>query len=253
MTDKKIKVNRTTQRTIEMLELIASNPKGLTLNEIVTSMDIPKSSGFDILHTLAYLNMVEKVDEDGKTYKIGAKSFVIGSKYINNTDLIDMARPHIEKIGQKYKKCVFIGKENQDKVVYIHKFEPADADVLATCTIGTQNEFYNTALGRCVLAYKPNYKEIIHDLCLEGKIANEEKFLADIETVRTQKYTISDEEHEKMVFCIAIPIFDYNNKLIVAISLSGVYQSKENFKEELVDMKAMGETISRAMGYEGAY
>ncbi len=252
MIDTKIKVNRTTQRTIEMLELIAENPKGMTLNEVITSMEIPKSSGFDILHTLVHLNMVERVSEDSKTYKIGAKSFVIGSKYINNVDLIDIAKPYIEEIGQKYRKCVFIGKESHGKVVYIHKFEPA-ADVVATCTIGSQNEFYNTALGRCVLAYKSNYRDIVRDLFIDGKISSEEKFLLDIETIRQRNYAISDEEHEKQVFCISVPIFDHNNKLLVAISLSGVFEDAEVYGQEVKDLKAAAFKISQRLGYEGTY
>ena len=53
-----MKINRTAKRTIEILELIASSSEELTLNDIATRLEMPKTSAFDILETLVELNML---------------------------------------------------------------------------------------------------------------------------------------------------------------------------------------------------
>ena len=50
-----MKINRTTQRTIEILDLIASSQDGLTLNEIAKELNMPKTSAFDILEICCIL------------------------------------------------------------------------------------------------------------------------------------------------------------------------------------------------------
>ncbi len=245
-------MNRTVDRAIQMLELIASRPKGISLNEITEIMAIPKSSGFDILQTLVASNMVERVSEDVKTYKIGVKAFVIGSHYINEVELIEVARTQLEAIADKYRKTVFIGQESDGKVVYVHKYQPL-TEVVATCTVGSRNEFYNTALGRCILAFKPDYKEVIDKFVNKGKISDKEAFLSQIERIRKEKYAYSNQEHQIQIFCVAVPVFNHQDKLIGAISMSGLYTDEEGSQNQVDDLRRVAEAISKKMGYTGDY
>ena len=247
-----MKINRTVDRAIQMLELIAKNPKGIDLNEIIQNMGIPKSSGFDILHTLVNASMVTRVNKESKMYKLGVKSFIIGNQYINNIEVVEIAKPYIQALGEKYKKSIFIAKEGNGKIIYIHKFQPV-SDVVATCVVGTENEYYNTALGRCVLAYKEDRYQIIKELVRDNKIIDEEAFIQSIDLIKYNKYATSNEEHEKRIFCIAAPVFSHDNEVVVAISMSGLYSGKEICDEEIKDLKETAYSISAAIGFEGNY
>ncbi|OOB78687.1 MAG: hypothetical protein ATN33_04845 [Epulopiscium sp. Nele67-Bin001] len=83
-----MKINRTVDRTIAMLEIISNHPNGLTLNEISDAMQIPISSAFDILHTLIDNDMIQKLHPKSKIYVLGVKSFMIGSKYVSVRDIM---------------------------------------------------------------------------------------------------------------------------------------------------------------------
>ncbi len=76
-----MKINRTVDRTISILELISNNPDGLTLNEISEALQIPTSSTFDILQTLLINDMIHKIQPYSKRYILGTKTFMIGSRY----------------------------------------------------------------------------------------------------------------------------------------------------------------------------
>ncbi len=248
-----MKINRTVDRAISMLELLSYNEEGLSLNEICEAMEIPKSSCFDILHTLVSTNMVEPIGRDGKSYRIGVKSFIIGNQYMANKRIVDMARNKIEKLGDKYGKSVFLAEDNLGNVVYIYKYQPKDLSVVASCTVGTKNDYYNTALGKCMLAFKENCYDLIEHFYETGKVTDKEKLLSQVIEIRKCKYVYSDQEHQKQLFCVAAPIFDHTGRVTTAISISGLYTDAKRCAEERGDLIRIAEQISRDIGFVGDY
>ncbi len=248
-----MKINRTVDRAIAMLELISNHQEGMSLNEISEIMDIPKSSCFDILHTLVSNEMVEPMGRDGKIYRIGVRSFVIGNQYMENRRVMEIAREKIEALGDKYGKSVFLAEDSLGHVVYVYKYQPKDISVIASCTVGTKNEYYNTALGKCMLAFKENFVELIEDFHRQGLIFNKEKLISQVVEIRMNKYVYSDQEHQKQLFCVAAPIFDHRGHVSSAVSISGVYLGIQECKQETEDLRKMAEDISRQLGYVGEY
>ena len=64
----------------------------MTLGEIMSVLDLPKTSTYDILKALVSQNMIDEIRADGLIYRIGLKSFQIGNSYLSNTDLINYAK-----------------------------------------------------------------------------------------------------------------------------------------------------------------
>ena len=52
-----MKLNRTTQRTIEILEIISQKPEGASLDELCDRLELPKTSAYDIVTTLEALEI----------------------------------------------------------------------------------------------------------------------------------------------------------------------------------------------------
>lgn len=249
-----MKINRTIERTVEMLELISKNPKGLSLNEITEAMGIPKTSAFDILHSLSNLKMIELVDSRSKIYSIGVRSFIIGNSYIKNADLINISKPFLEELGNKLNKTIFIGKLDSNKVIYLFKHQPEKA-IITPCNIGTENELYCTSLGKTLLAFAEDYKERINDFKLIKRttrtITDKSKLLKDIEKVRMQKYAIDDRENDEHMFCIGAPIFNHDGKIEAAISATGLFIEGKDYSDEIEAVKEVATAISRKIGYLG--
>lgn len=248
-----MKLNRTVDRAVCMLDLLSKYPDGLSLNELVEKMDIPKSSCFDILHTLVYGNMVESTGRDGKIYRIGVKSFVIGNQYMDNKQVVDIAKHHISGIGDKYGKSVFLAEDNMGHVVYVYKYQPKNTTVVASCTVGTTTEYYNTALGKCMLAFRDDWLALVESKVSEGIISDKDKFIDDILRIKKLKYVYSDQEHQKQLFCIAVPIFDHRGAVSSALSISGLYFSEEKCQEETRALLDAACNISKEIGFVGEY
>lgn len=248
-----MKLNRTVDRAVGMLELLSKYPDGLSLNEMVELMEIPKSSCFDILHTLLHASMVESTGRDGKIYRVGVRSFIIGNQYMENKKVVDIAKPRIESIGNKYAKSVFLAEDNLGHVVYVYKYQPKVSTVVAACSVGTTNEYYNTALGKCMLAFREDCLHLIDQYTKESKISNKDKFIDEIVQIRKKKFVYSDQEHQHQLFCTAVPIFDHKGTVASALSLSGLYDSEAVCSEETADLKRAACEISYEIGYTGEY
>ncbi len=248
-----MKINRTVDRAIAMLDLISNHQEGMSLNEISEIMEIPKSSCFDILHTLVNNDMVEPIGRDGKFYRIGVRSFVIGNQYMENRRVMEIAREKIEVLGDKYGKSVFLAEDSLGHVVYVYKYQPKDISVIASCNVGTRNEYYNTALGKCMLAFKENFVELIEEFFEKGLILNRDRLITQVVDIRKNKYVYSDQEHQKQLFCVAAPIFDHQGHVSSAVSISGVYLGIKECEQETEDLRKMAEEISRQLGYVGEY
>ncbi len=248
-----MKINRTVDRAIAMLDLISNHQEGMSLNEISEIMEIPKSSCFDILHTLVSNDMIEPIGRDGKIYRIGVRSFVIGNQYMENRRVMEIARGKMEVLGNKYGKSVFLAEDSMGHVVYVYKYQPKDISVIASCTVGTRNEYYNTALGKCMLAFKENFVEMIEEFYRDGLITNQERLIAQVVEIRKSKFVYSDQEHQKQLFCVAAPIFDHRGHVSSAVSISGVYLGIKECKQETEDLRGIAEEISRQLGYVGEY
>ena len=104
-----MKLNRTTQRTVEILKLVSKNPDGITLDEICDKLQLPKTSGYDIVTTLAEMGMVNVARGQKQRYTIGLTAYRIGINYTNNLDFIGIIEPELKAFAREVGKTVFFG------------------------------------------------------------------------------------------------------------------------------------------------
>ncbi len=246
--------NRSTERTIEMLDIISQH-KGISLAEIAKMMDIPKTSAFDILHTLYKSRAVDEIQEGVKRYVIGYKSYEIGISFISNTSLINESNPVLKKLGDVLQKTVFLAIRDGHEIVYISKHEPYGA-LSTTCTLGIRNYMHLTSLGKAILANMPKkiQKEVVDNLDLikrtERTITDKHALLRELEKTRERGYSVDDREDEENLFCIGAPIFDHTGKVVAAISASGFYRKNIDLPYESSAVKVAAKTISSRLGYK---
>ena len=88
-----MKLNRTTQRTVEILKMISRTPEGATLDDLCEKLNLPKTSAYDIVTTLAEMGMVNVARGQKQSYTIGLMAYRIGINYTNNLDFISTIEP----------------------------------------------------------------------------------------------------------------------------------------------------------------
>jgi DNA-binding IclR family transcriptional regulator len=247
-----MKINNSTKKTIEILELISKNPEGLTLNEIASQLDLPKSSVFDILATLKTMDIIKYADERIKNYVIGTKLFIIGNSYIENDDLINSSRKLIKDLGDKLGRTIFIGQESHSKILYLYKYEPDNA-IITTANIGSTINMYNSALGKAILAFREDANKLISNFKFKkytkNTITNPDDLKEELEKVKKFGYAIDNREVEDHLSCVGAPIFNHKGEVIAAISASGLYTENIDIDYISRNLSETATMISEKMGY----
>lgn len=251
-----MKLNRTTQRTVDILKLVSKNPDGITLDDICEKLGLPKTSAYDIVTTLAEMGMVNVDRGQRQRYTIGLTAYRIGINYTNNLDFISVIEPELKAFAREVGKTVFFGVRSDHEVVYICKAEPENP-IITTATVGTKNPIYCTSLGKAILAYSDEdaREQVLNRIKFRQKtgrtIMNRESLLKELEKVKEKGYALDAREVEEHMECVGAPVFGSDGNVLGAISVSSLYKPTEDYEHlgRLVSEKA-GE-VSRLLGFIG--
>lgn len=251
-----MKLNRTTLRTVEILKLVSKNPDGITLDEICEKLKLPKTSGYDIITTLAEMGMVNVDRGQRQRYTIGLTAYRIGINYTNNLDFMGVMEPELKTFAKEVGKTVFFGVRSDHEVVYICKAEPENP-IITTATVGTKNPMYCTSLGKAILAYsdEETTKQVLGRIRFRKKteqtILDKESLLQELDRVKEKGYALDAREVEDHMECVGAPVFGPDGSVMGAISVSSLYKPTEDYEQlgRLVSKKA--KEVSKMLGFLG--
>lgn len=233
-------MNKMIQRSVQILEYAAENPNGFRIADVMHDLNIPKSSAFDIIYTLIECEMLEIKNEKLKTFALGSKTYDIGYHYIKDNSILNVASPILKKLGDELSKTVFMGKYDNDEVLYVFKYQPPTA-ILNHCSVNTRADLYCTALGKAMLANRTgefDYNKINFKKFTERTIMNIEDLKRNLVEVRSRGYAVDDREIKDYMICVSAPIFNLNNEANYAISISSLYED--------IDIEYMADKIVQA-------
>ena len=251
-----MKLNRTTKRTIDILKIVSGKPEGVTLDEICEKLELPKTSAYDIVTTLAETGMLNIVRGQKQSYTIGLMAYRIGVNYINNLDFISAIEPELKAFSGEVGKTVFFGVRSDHEVVYICKFEPENP-IITTATVGTKNPIYCTSLGKAILAYTDEElrKQVISRVKFERKtartIVSRLELNQNLEEIRRLGYAVDDREMEEHMKCVGAPVFASDGSVLGAISVSTLYKPEENYTVLGQAVAKKAAEVSKLLGFLG--
>jgi DNA-binding IclR family transcriptional regulator len=246
-------MSRTVIRVANILEQIANSPNGTTLAEITKKQDIPKSTAFDILASLQRSDMIYVSDVERTRYAIGYRTFAIGIKYQKSSHLINSSMKDVLDLSTKLNKTVFLGRIFDNRVILVHK-EEAQSSIIKMPNIGELVPIYCTAVGKVLLAFNETNKEIINELELtkltEKTIVDKTVLLDELENIEQDGYAVEIGERDDLLYSIAAPIYNFENKLSGALSVSYIYSPDVDIEYEVNQIRQCAMEISRKMGYD---
>lgn len=249
------KSNRTVLRAIQIMDYISKKRTSCSILELSKNLQIPKTSVFDIVHTLKQEGMLI-FDEQTKSFSLGMKLYQLGMAYLDSMDLHSLILPYLKNLSEKYDETAYFAIPNNSTILYIDKIE-GRSPLRTTCIIGDTNDMYSTGLGKAMLAAMP-IKEIIQmysNLPFKAKtkntVQNIGELLTELETIRKRGYSTDNEEDNYGIFCISAPILNSNNSVAGAISISMFKTEATLEKADLIskDVCSTAFEISRKLGF----
>ncbi len=243
-----MKQNRTALRVIQIMDLLTEHKKGLSLSEIVKHLNLPKTSVFDIVHTLKSVHMLRLED---KKFTIGFHAYKIGCSYIRTKDLYSIARKKLIQVADEIKLSVSLILYEDEILNYIFQHNPLTSYANIQ-PVDLNDAMHASASGKVILAnldpaeQKLVVNKIKFNRFTDKTIRNKTELYKELNLTKKRGYGLDDEEYTEHFFCISIPIFD-NDKILAAVSFSGI-KVLGNFNDKDVISKLL--SLSRELSKE---
>jgi DNA-binding IclR family transcriptional regulator len=212
------------EKTFAVLEAFTPAEPELSIPDIVARTGLSPSSVYRLVRNLVRLEIVEPCRPDGRTFKIAAKLYRLGSLAI--VDLRRIAYPRLEELRERFDYTANLIVRDGDAALLVEVVESARPFRMAA-SIGSRDPLHCTAAGKCLLAFlPPEAREAMLDrieltqhtpTTLTARSALE----AELGRVARRGFAIDDGEYEGHARCVGVPVVDRLGRVTAAISLSG--------------------------------
>jgi DNA-binding IclR family transcriptional regulator len=213
---------KSAERTVRILEALASSPARLTLAELQERLGYPRSSLHALIRTLRELKWVE-ADEGGSAFGVGPHALLSGTAYLERDPALSFAYETLEDLRAETGYTMHYARRDEAHVLYLASRESRDS-VRMVSRVGRRLPAHVTALGQCLLAcLTQNEVDKLLPAELEALTAHTITDRADLHTeldlVRTRGWAFEREQGTDGIACVAVAV-DYRIPATDAISCS---------------------------------
>ncbi|SET79997.1 transcriptional regulator, IclR family [Natronincola peptidivorans] len=244
-------------KAIEIMDLLTASEDELGATEISHRLNLNVSGTYHILNTLKACNIIEQ-NYKTKKYRLGLKLWKIGKKAREQNQLALFMKPYLKELRNLTNETANLTILDHGEIVYIAQ-EESDRLVKMFTKIGAKAPLFCSGAGKVLLAFQPKEKQrnlidgIVFHKFTDKTIANAAALQQELEKIQQKGYAYDDEEREYGVSCIAAPIFDFDNEVIAAMSISGPTSRfhRENTRKWTEEILQLTARISSELGYKG--
>ncbi len=215
---------RALDRGVTLLRAL-SRDTGMILTDIARMVDLPPSTAHRMLVTLQRQGFAE-FSESTQQWSVGLEAFRVGNAYLNNTNLVEVARKTLYRLMEETGETANLGIASHGKVVFISQVE-TDNPIRAFYRPGTRSHMHASGVGKALLSNLPRYEveSVLEKPGLPEFTPNTrtswKALHADLEISRNRGWALDDEERYLGMRCIASNVHNSFGEAIAAISVSG--------------------------------
>jgi IclR family transcriptional regulator, acetate operon repressor len=210
-------------RALDIFELLADFPNGLSLTDIGKSLNVPLSSMHGLINTLLDRGFLIRI-EGTMLYRLGPGIVKVAASYRAQADLVSIADPIMERIRHITSETTSLAVLQGNMIVFIHK-RPAEGVVQVVNPVGTRRFAHSTGSGKIMLAYLSS--EEIDNLYLDEElpvftpntIKTKTALLSALAEAREKQYAYDNEESNTGVWAVAGCIRNEEGRPVAAISV----------------------------------
>lgn len=241
------------ERAILLLFKLRNAGKPMGVSELSKEIDIPKASTFRILQTLEKHKMVIEYPER-QEYTLGPSILQLSNR-VKASSFIELAsNPYLKELALSTEETANLAILQGNKVL-ITKTEVGRIDPKLTLSLGPIADIHSSSLGKALIS-ETSPQEITNLIGqtplpqhTKNTITTIDELLEELQSVREAGISMDIEETEEGLICIGAPIYDWRNKIIAAISLSG---PKSRMDEDLIQhakvkVRKFAERISKEL------
>ena len=245
-------------KCFKVIEFLAKN-KNSTVDEMYLALGLSRSSIFRVLTTLEKIDYVKKIrTPEGDIWELDYKFLTISHSILGQVDIRQKVNPVLKKLSDEIKETVQLGVIHNNKVIYIERLDSTDNLIkISFDNLGYEFEVNSVAAGMVLAAYldKKDLEDLLKNSDFKKHtkytIVNKQEFKNFLIKVKENGYAFNDQGYALGVRGIAAPIFNYENKVVGAINITGhIISMTDNRLEEMIEkLKGASKEASQLMGF----
>jgi len=246
------------ERGLRIIELVGDSSTPPTLTEIAGRMGLTKTTTQRFLQTLCALGYLSRTDS--KRFVCGYRVLSLGFKYLDSSNLLQVAKPFIDSFSILVQGTVNLAVRQHSDVVFIYRKE-FKRFLKFDLHPGSKLPSHCTASGKVLLSNLEDDKlaDLLEHMQLERAtprtLVSKQALWADLMETRARGYSICDRELSMDLISMAVLLFERDGNAVAAmnISLDEKDCDSTHLRRVAVKLVETGRAVSRALGYTGEY
>ncbi|SFL44441.1 IclR family transcriptional regulator domain-containing protein [Geodermatophilus ruber] len=209
------------ERGLAVIKAFTADEPELTLSDIARRTGMTRAAARRFVLTLVDLDYVGTVD---RRFYLRPTVLELGYTYLSLLSFPQVATPHLTALSDELKETTSVAVLDGDDIIYVARVG-ARRVVASGLTVGTRLPAFVTSHGRVLLAALPDdeldaYLTRAKLLPRTARTVTDPERLRDrLMEVRTQGWSLVDQELEEGVTSIAVPVHDATGAVVASVNV----------------------------------
>jgi IclR family pca regulon transcriptional regulator len=239
-------------RGLAVIQAFSAEHPAMTLSEVARIAGTSPAAARRILLTLEELGFVRS---SGRRFALGPRVLRLGWAHLASQDPWELARPFMEDLAEEVQETCSAAVAELPDIVLVARVPSRGRIVTMSLSVGSRLPAFATAMGRVLLAGMDDdeVRAFLDREALEPltdlTVTAPERVLEIVQGVRAQGWALVDEELERGLRSLAVPLCTRERGTLAALNLCAAtsrISAAEMLERYLAPMQRAGSAITTA-------
>ena len=213
-------------RAMTLLEVLGESEHGQRLTDLARRSRLSLTTVHRLLTTLEQRHFVQFSTGDNH-WHIGRQAYTVGSAFVRDRHFVTPALPFLRRLRDLTRETANLGVVDNGEIILVNQIESREI-TRAISRVGGRTPMTASGMGKAILScYSRDDVTAVVRRCGMRKVTSNtltyrEDLDVELERARTEGYSIDNEEFLPGLRCVAAPVYDNQQEVVCAISVSGM-------------------------------
>ena len=209
---------------LRILSLFDEQRPSWRVSDLAVAAGLPMPTAYRVVMTLTSEGYLDHLPNG--EYRPGVRTLTLGTAALRSLDLVGIATPKLQDLGQRMGETVNLAVLSGDRVLYLIRLRNSDL-VTANIQVGSTLPAVHTSIGKLLLGYldEAELAAVITDASFSANSGPNAKLsLAELReelrVIRDQGWAMQDEELAYGLRSVAGPITGPDGRVVAGVNLA---------------------------------
>jgi IclR family acetate operon transcriptional repressor len=232
-------------RAMTLLEVLGADERGQRLTDLARRTGLSLTTVHRLLTTLEQRHFVQFSAGDNLWY-VGRQAYSVGSAFVRDRTFVTPAMPFLRRLRDLTRETANLGVVENGEIILVNQIESREI-TRAISRVGGRTPMTASGMGKAILSCysRERVSEVVDRYGMRRvtpqTLCTREDLDSDLGRAREDGYSVDNAEFSPNLKCVAAPVFDNQQEVVCAISVSGL---PSRMRPER--MPALGRLVSQA-------